>query len=201
MVCSLPVALSLAETLRMPLASMSNVDLDLRHAARGGGDAGEVEPARACGCPRRTRARPAGRGSSRSVWLSAAVEKVSFLLVGMVVLRSMSLVITPPSVSTPSDSGVTSSRRMSLTSPVRTPPWMAAPMATTSSGLTLLVGLLAEDLLDDLLDRGHAGRAADQDDFVDRRWASSLASLSACMHRACGSARRGRRAAARTSRG
>ena len=37
-----------------------------------------------------------------SVWLSAAVEKVSFLLVGMVVFFSMSLVMTPPSVSTPS---------------------------------------------------------------------------------------------------
>jgi len=54
--------------------------------------------------------------------LSAAVEKVSFLLVGIVVLRSMRRVITPPYVSTPSESGVTSSRRMSLTAPVRTPP-------------------------------------------------------------------------------
>ena len=44
---------------------------------------------------------------------------------------------------------------------------MAAPMATTSSGLTALVGLLAEDVLDDLLDLRHAGRAADQDDLVD----------------------------------
>ena len=29
---------------------------------------------------------------------------------------------------------------MSLTSPRRTPPWMAAPIATTSSGLTPLLG-------------------------------------------------------------
>jgi hypothetical protein len=63
--------------------------------------------------------------------------------VGMVVLRSMSLVITPPLVSMPSDSGVTSSRRMSLTSPLSTPAWTAAPMATTSSGLTPLWGSLA----------------------------------------------------------
>ena len=31
---------------------------------------------------------------------------------------------------------------MSLTSPARTPPWMAAPMATTSSGLTPRLGSL-----------------------------------------------------------
>ena len=60
----------------------------------------------------------------------------------MVVLRSMSLVITPPRVSTPSESGVTSSSRMSLTSPLSTPAWMAAPTATTSSGLTPLWGSL-----------------------------------------------------------
>src|SRR5579863_5640503 len=47
-----------------------------------------------------------------------------------------------PSVSTPSDSGVTSSRRMSFTSPPSTPPWMAAPTATTSSGFTPLCGSL-----------------------------------------------------------
>jgi hypothetical protein len=58
----------------------------------------------------------------------------------MVVLRVMRRVNTPPSVSMPSDSGVTSSSRMSLMSPFSTPPWMAAPMATTSSGLTFLEG-------------------------------------------------------------
>ena len=41
--CSLPVPRSFADTLRMPLASMSNVDLDLRHAARRRRDAGELE--------------------------------------------------------------------------------------------------------------------------------------------------------------
>jgi hypothetical protein len=45
--------------------------------------------------------------------LSAAVEKTWLLLVGMVVLRSTSLVITPPRVSMPSESGVTSSSTMS----------------------------------------------------------------------------------------
>ncbi len=52
----------------------------------------------------------------------------------MVVLRSMSLVATPPRVSMLRDSGVTSSSRMSLTSPARTAPWMAAPIDTHSMG-------------------------------------------------------------------
>jgi hypothetical protein len=43
----------------------------------------------------------------------AAVEKISLFRVGMVVFRVMSVVITPPSVSMPSDSGVTSSSSMS----------------------------------------------------------------------------------------
>jgi len=69
--------------------------------------------------------------------MSSAVEKVWLFLVGIVVLRSISRVNTPPRVSMPSDSGVTSRRRTSLTSPFKTPAWIAAPMATTSSGLTL----------------------------------------------------------------
>ena len=74
-------------------------------------------------------------------WLSEAVEKICVWLVGMVVLRLIILVATPPSVSIPSDSGVTSSRRTSLTSPPSTPAWIAAPTATTSSGLTPLRSL------------------------------------------------------------
>ena len=51
---------------------------------------------------------------------------------------AISLVKTPPRVSIPRESGVTSSRRRSLTSPASTPACTAAPMATTSSGLTPL---------------------------------------------------------------
>mmetsp|Transcript_26646 Transcript_26646/g.53133 ORF Transcript_26646/g.53133 Transcript_26646/m.53133 type:complete len:269 (-) Transcript_26646:662-1468(-) len=58
----------------------------------------------------------------------------------MVVFLLMRRVKTPPRVSMPRERGVTSRRRMSLTSPLRTPPWMAAPMATTSSGFTPLEG-------------------------------------------------------------
>src|SRR5213082_470739 len=78
----------------------------------------------------------------RAVWLSSAVEKVFAALVGMVVFFSMSLVMMPPSVSMPSDSGVTSSSSTSFTSPASTPAWMAAPTATASSGLTSLRGSL-----------------------------------------------------------
>ena len=55
-------------------------------------------------------------------WLSAAVVKTWLLRVGMVVLRSISLVNTPPMVSMPRESGVTSSSSTSFTSPVRMPP-------------------------------------------------------------------------------
>ena len=50
-------------------------------------------------------------------WLSEAVEKTSDLEVGIVVLRSINGVRTPPMVSIPRVSGVTSRRRMSFTSP------------------------------------------------------------------------------------
>ena len=78
--------------------------------------------------------------------MSDAVEKIWVCEVGMVVLRLIILVATPPRVSIPSDSGVTSSSRTSLTSPPRTPAWMAAPTATTSSGLTPLCGSLPANI-------------------------------------------------------
>ena len=85
---------------------------------------------------------PCSTWTSTLVWLSSAVENTSDLRVGIVVLRSMSLVITPPLVSMPSVSGVTSSRSTSFTSPASTPAWMAAPTATTSSGFTPRCGSL-----------------------------------------------------------
>ena len=65
----------------------------------------------------------------------------------MVVLRVIIGVATPPSVSIESESGVTSRRRMSLTSPVSTPACTAAPIATTSSGLTERLGSLPKKSL------------------------------------------------------
>jgi hypothetical protein len=67
-------------------------------------------------------------------WLSSAVEKTWLFLVGIVVLRSISRVNTPPSVSMPSESGVTSRSSTSLTSPWSTPAWIAAPIAPPRPG-------------------------------------------------------------------
>ena len=63
----------------------------------------------------------------------------------MVVLASISLVNTPPNVSIPNDRGVTSKSKTSFTSPVNTPPWIAAPIATTSSGFTPLDGFFLKN--------------------------------------------------------
>ena len=67
-------------------------------------------------------------------WLSEAVENTSDFLVGIVVFASINFVNTEPIVSIPKESGVTSSNNTSFTSPVNTPPRIAAPIATTSSG-------------------------------------------------------------------
>ncbi len=55
-------------------------------------------------------------------------------------------VATPPRVSIPSVRGVTSRSSTSRTSPLRTPAWMAAPTATTSSGFTPLLGSRPKNL-------------------------------------------------------
>mmetsp|Transcript_14331 Transcript_14331/g.38371 ORF Transcript_14331/g.38371 Transcript_14331/m.38371 type:complete len:527 (-) Transcript_14331:71-1651(-) len=144
--CSLAVALSLAETWRMPLASMSKVT-SICGVPRGAGGMPTSS-----NWPRSLLSTAISRSPWRTltptwVWLSAAVEKTWDFLVGMVVLRLMRRVKTPPRVSMPRESGVTSRRRMSLTSPRRTPPWMAAPSATTSSGLTPRFGVLPKNLV------------------------------------------------------
>ena len=55
-----------------------------------------------------------------------ALEVTCSFLVGMVVLRGMSVVMTPPAVSMPSDSGATSSSSRSCTFALVSPPRMAA---------------------------------------------------------------------------
>ena len=80
-------------------------------------------------------------------WLSSAVENVWLFFVGIVVFLSINFVDTPPRVSIPSDKGVTSRRSTSLTSPWRMPAWIAAPIATTSSGLTPLFGSFPKKFL------------------------------------------------------
>ena len=77
---------------------------------------------------------PCNTCTSTDVWPSAAVENICDFLVGIVVFLSINFVNTPPYVSIPSDNGVTSNNTKSFTSPERTPPWIAAPIATHSSG-------------------------------------------------------------------
>jgi hypothetical protein len=160
-------------------------DLDLRHAARRRRDVGEVEAAQRLVVPACSRS-PCSTCTVTAVWLSSAVEKTCDFLVGIVVFFSISLVMTPPRVSMPSDSGVTSSSSTSLTSPPSTPPWMAAPMATASSGLTSLRGSLPKKSFDLLLHLRHAGLTADQDHLVDLAGADSRRpSARSCTARWC----------------
>ena len=72
-------------------------------------------------------------------------RNVSDFFVGIVVFASINFVNTPPIVSIPNDSGVTSSKRTSFTSPVKTPPCIAAPTATTSSGFTPFEGFFPKN--------------------------------------------------------
>ncbi len=102
-----------------------------------------------------------------AVWLSSAVENTWLFLVGIVVLRSINRVNTPPSVSMPSDSGVTSREENVL--------HLALQHAGLDRGadgddlvrVHTLRALLAEELLHRLDDLRHAGHAAHENDLVD----------------------------------
>ena len=85
--------------------------------------------------------------TSTAGWLSAAVEKICDFVVGIVVFLGISGVITPPIVSIPNVKGVTSSKTTSWTSPAITPPWIAAPIETASSGWTSWLGFLPNNFL------------------------------------------------------
>ena len=138
--------LSFAETLTIPFASMSNatsicgIPLGALGIPTNSKFPSNLLSVAISLSPCRTLIETAG-------WLSSAVEKTWLFLVGIVVFFSISFVETPPNVSIPNDKGVTSKRRTSFTSPWRTPPWIAAPIATTSSGLTLLLGSLPKKVL------------------------------------------------------
>jgi hypothetical protein len=91
-------------------------DLNLGYATRGGRDARELE-ARQADISRS----PWSTWIGTNGWLSTLVVKTSPRSVGTVVLRGISRVNTPPPVSTPIDSGVTSSRSTSSISPLNAP--------------------------------------------------------------------------------
>mmetsp|Transcript_127862 Transcript_127862/g.398208 ORF Transcript_127862/g.398208 Transcript_127862/m.398208 type:complete len:319 (+) Transcript_127862:328-1284(+) len=139
MVCSLPVPRSLAETLRMPFASMSNVTSICGTPRGAGGTPSSRKVPRILLSLANWRS-PCNTTISTEGWESVAVEKTSVFFVGIVVFLEMRTVETPPRVSTPKERGETSRSTMSLTSPARTPACTAAPTATTSSGLTLWFG-------------------------------------------------------------
>ena len=82
-------ALSLADTLTMPLASMSNVDLDLRHAARRRRDADQVELAQHLVVRRHFALALEHADRHRVLVVLGGGEGLRFL-VGIVVLRSIS---------------------------------------------------------------------------------------------------------------
>ena len=174
-------------------------DLDLRHAARRRRKAvrwnlPSVRLSRAIGRS------PCSTCTSTLVWLSAAVENVSLFRVGIVVLRGISVVITPPSVSMPSDSGVTSSSSRSLTSPREHAGLDRRADRDDLVRVHALVRLLAEQLLHDLLHLRDARRAADEHDLVDLASASTPGVGERLLASGRPSAAAGRRRAARTSR-
>ena len=141
-----PVAISFADTWTIPFASISNVTSICGTPLGAGGmlvnwKLPRVLLSLAIGLS------PCNTWISTAGWLSAAVENTWLLLVGIVVFLGINTVITPPNVSIPSDNGVTSRSTISLTSPVNTPPWIAAPIATTSSGLTSFEGSLFNSFL------------------------------------------------------
>ena len=78
---------------------------------------------------------------STAVWLSTNVVNISLPVAGIVELRRMIFDITPPIVSMPSDSGVTSSSSISRLPVTRMSACTAAPSATTSSGFSSLCGV------------------------------------------------------------
>ena len=141
MLCSRPVRRSRAETFTMPLESMSKATSIWGTPLGRGGRLMRSKRPRLLLCSASSRS-PCRTWISTRAWLSVTVVKVRASRVGMVALRWMIFTKPPPWVSMPRLKGVTSSSTRSLISPLRTAPWMAAPVATTSSGLMLRFGSL-----------------------------------------------------------
>ncbi len=137
--CSRPVARSLAVTWTMPFESIAKVT-SICGTPRGDGGMPTSSNLPSDLFSAASSRSPCSTWISTELWLSVTVVKISDLRVGIVALRSMSLVNRPPWVSMPSDSGVTSSSTRSLISPWMMPAWIAAPTATTSSGLMSRLG-------------------------------------------------------------
>mmetsp|Transcript_14914 Transcript_14914/g.45582 ORF Transcript_14914/g.45582 Transcript_14914/m.45582 type:complete len:355 (+) Transcript_14914:631-1695(+) len=135
---ALPVDFSTADTCSMPLASISNVT-SICGVPRGiGGMPVRVNSPSLLLSLVRARS-PSYTWIVTAGWLSAYVEKICFLLAGMVVPLGTRVVMTSPLVSRPRDKGVQSRSTMpavfSEMLSVRIAACTAAPYATASSGL------------------------------------------------------------------
>ena len=107
----MPVRSSRAPTLRMPLASIRKCTWMRGRPAGIGGMPRSLK--RASDRLSATSSRsPCSTWMSTAVWLSTDVVNISLPLAGMGELRKMIFEVTPPTVSMPSESGVTSSSSM-----------------------------------------------------------------------------------------
>ena len=138
---SLPVDLSLADTCKIPLESISNV-ISIWGIPRGAGIIFSKLNLPKDLLSLAIDLSPCKTWTWTVDWLSLDVENVSLLLVGIVVLASTNLVNTPPNVSIPNESGVTSNNKISVSSPDKTPPCFVAPVDTHVSGFNDLLGSL-----------------------------------------------------------
>ena len=75
-------------------------------------------------------------------WPATALVNISPALNGMVVLRGTITFMSPPKVSIPSESGVTSSSTTSRSAPSKIAACKVAPFATASSGFCVVLGVL-----------------------------------------------------------
>ena len=176
--CSLPVALSLAETLRMPLASMSKVTSICGTPRGRGRDAVEVELAE--------RAVVAGH-------LALALQHVDLhrgLVVGGggedLALPGRDGRVALDQLGHHAAQGLDAQGQRRDVEQQHVLDLAGQDAALDGGahghhlvGVDALVRLLAEDLLHQLLDLRDAGRAADQHHLVDLRWRSRPASFSA----------------------
>mmetsp|Transcript_24139 Transcript_24139/g.35280 ORF Transcript_24139/g.35280 Transcript_24139/m.35280 type:complete len:253 (-) Transcript_24139:1057-1815(-) len=142
---SAPVEVSFADTVRTPSASISYVTVILgTPRGIGGISFSSNRPSRLLS--RVMRRSPSKTWIRHMLWLSSLVVNVCTFLAGMVVFRLMSTAMVPPAASRPRLSGVTSrSTKSSPASPMlpsRMAACTAAPYATASSGLILLLGSL-----------------------------------------------------------
>ena len=150
----------------MPLASMSNVTWICGTPRGAGGMPSSWKRASDLLSSAMSRS-PCRTCTSTNGWLSTAVENTSCLRVGIVVFFGMSAVNTPPA-------GLHAERQRRhveqqhfLHGALQDARLQRRADGHDLVGIDALVGLLAEELLDDLLHARHARLPADEDHLVD----------------------------------